>query len=381
MNRSSRIASVPHNGLPSHTTPTNRNIRRQSRRPTLTEVLLHHHEPPQTSHPPLSGLATSSSFNSNYRNLPDTKARLAKATVLLNKFLEPYEEFYEDEEGALTEEDINKFMERHKAMGLTDAECDEFMTKVIASSFKDRVSVDDYKMIKTFFKTLLSYADFTTDVLVFVDLLKKADRVFRALAIAQGVSIGFSLLCQCVVSLAMGQPLWVGLAWLVGLKPLIEGWRNAIGSKPFPNQKLNNEMMLLLTRMTEITMEAIPQSIIQTILLLLTPADERTTLLYASLFSSFFTTAITIATADKEFDMSKFRRKDEPLLFGYIAGKQYATKQLCSSVTFFTSYAVAKTLSPIYICSFQNLLTWVARIGVFGLSLVEDELRELEDVS
>ena len=155
MNRSSRIASVPHNGLPSHTTPTNRNIR-QSRRPTLTEVLLHHHEPPQTSHPPLSGLATSSSFNSNYRNLPDTKARLAKATKLLNKFLEPYEEFYEDEEGALTEEDINKFMEKHKAMGLTDAECDEFMKKVFESSFKDGVTIDEYKMIKTFFKTLLS---------------------------------------------------------------------------------------------------------------------------------------------------------------------------------------------------------------------------------
>ena len=87
----------------------------------------------------------------------------------MNTFLEPYEEFYEDEEGALTEEDINKFMGKQKTMGLTDAECDEFMTKVIASSFKDRVSVDDYKMIKTFFKTLLSYADFTTDVLVFVD--------------------------------------------------------------------------------------------------------------------------------------------------------------------------------------------------------------------
>ena len=141
MNRSSRIASVPHNGLPSHTTPTNRNIRRQSRRPTLTEVLLHHHEPPQTSHPPLSGLATSSSFNSNYSNLPDTKARLAKATKLLNKFLEPYEDFYEDEDGCLTKEDINKFMEEHKSMGLSDAECNELTTEVIVSFFKDSVIV------------------------------------------------------------------------------------------------------------------------------------------------------------------------------------------------------------------------------------------------
>jgi len=36
---------------------------------------------------------------------------------------------------------------------------------------------------------VLSYADFATVVLGFVDLLKKAGRVFHALAIAQGVSI------------------------------------------------------------------------------------------------------------------------------------------------------------------------------------------------
>ena len=101
----------------------------------------------------------------------------------------------------------------------------------------------------------------------------------------------------------------------------------------------------MISRMTEIIFEAIPQSIIQTILLLVTPRDKRSTLLYVSLFSSFLTTAVTIATADKEMDTSKFRRKDEPLLFGYVAGKKHATKQLYSSITFFTSYAVAKTLS------------------------------------
>ena len=208
-------------------------------------------------------------------------------------------------------------------------------------------------MMKTFFKTLLSYADFTTDIMVLVDLLKKTDKVARALAVAQGGSIGFSLLCQCVISLAMGQPLWVGAGGLVGLKPAIEGWRDAVGSKPFKNQKVNNEFMLLVTRITEITFEAIPQSIIQTIVLLLTPASERSTLQYISLFSSFVTTAITVASADKEVDTSNFRRKDEPRLFGYIAGKKLATKQLYASVTFFASYAVAKTFSfaILFICA------------------------------
>jgi len=116
------------------------------------------------------------------------------------------------------------------------------------------------------------------------------------------------------------------------MKPAIEGWRDAVGSKPFPKQKFNNEFMLFLTRMVEICFEAIPQSIIQTILFLLTPREERTNLLYISLFSSFLTTAITVACSDKELDTSKFHRKHEPLLFGYIAGKADATKQLTSSV-------------------------------------------------
>ena len=121
--------------------------------------------------------------------------------------------------------------------------------------------IDTFKVFTSCWKTGMSYADFITDVLVWVQLLKKAqDNVYRALAIAQGVSIGFSLLCQFVVSLALGQPLWVGLAGLIGLKPLIEGYRDAVDSKPYPNQKMGNDHMLFLTRWTEVAFEAIPVS-------------------------------------------------------------------------------------------------------------------------
>ena len=63
-------------------------------------------------------------------------------------------------------------------------EIDELKNEFIASLFKDKTSVDNFKVIKTLFKTLLSYIDLTTDVLFFFDLIKKADKVFRALAIA-----------------------------------------------------------------------------------------------------------------------------------------------------------------------------------------------------
>ena len=52
---------------------------------------------------------------------------------------------------------------------------------------------------------MLSYditTDITTDVLVNVELAQKTDMIFRALAVAQGASIGgVSLIVQCVVSL------------------------------------------------------------------------------------------------------------------------------------------------------------------------------------
>jgi hypothetical protein len=44
-------------------------------------------------------------------------------------------------------------------------------------------------------------------------------------------------------------------------------------------------------------------------------------------------------------DTSRFRRKNDPLLFGYIASKEFATKQLIASIIFFTFYAFAKTFS------------------------------------
>jgi hypothetical protein len=139
--------------------------------------------------------------------------------------------------------------------------------------------------------------------------------------------------------------LWVGLAGLLGLKPLIEGYRDAVGSKPFPNQMLNNEIMLLVTRGVEVSLEAVPQSIIQTILLMMTTSEDRTFLQYISLIASFLTTAITVAFADKAIDASNYRRKDDPFLFGYVASKTEGTKQLIAAIAFITTYAFAKTFS------------------------------------
>merc|ERR1711871_1327516 len=65
---------------------------------------------------------------------------------------------------------------------------------------------------------------------------------------------------------------------------------------------------------------------------------------FVSLFTSFLTTGFVVASSDKEFDTGKFRRKNEPLMFGYVP-KVGAHRQMVASVSFFTLYKFVKVFS------------------------------------
>ena len=99
----------------------------------------------------------------------------------------------------------------------------------------------------------------------------------------------------------------------------------------------------IFSRITEVITEAIPQAIVQTLVLLLHPF-QRTFLQYFSLFTSFLTTGFVVASSDKEFDTSKLRREQEPVLFGYVP-KVGAHRQMLASVSFFTLYKFVKVFS------------------------------------
>ncbi|GMH61514.1 hypothetical protein TL16_g03274 [Triparma laevis f. inornata] len=61
------------------------------------------------------------------------------------------------------------------------------------------MEIDHYKVMKTFEKTLLSYFDIITDVLILVDLIQRNSRM----ALVQGISLGVSFLFQSVLSLVV----------------------------------------------------------------------------------------------------------------------------------------------------------------------------------
>jgi len=73
------------------------------------------------------------------------------------------------------------------------------------------------------------------------------------IALVQGIVLAFSFLCQGVSSITLGQPYWVGLVGLIGMKPMMEWWRDTFEEPPFVGQKLDNGQMMWLTRMTEMS--------------------------------------------------------------------------------------------------------------------------------
>jgi len=186
---------------------------------------------------------------------------------------------------------VKEFVIAQKALKLSPDECEELLYELTAKLFNEKKKIDTFKAMKVMGKTLLSYFDLVTDVLVFLELRSKN----MTMAVVQGVTLGFSMGAQSLLSWVVSQPKLVALSGLVGFKPAIEARRDATNAKPYPNQKVENTQILGFSRTLEIATEAIPQSAIQSVvLLLLLYPDQRTTLQFISLFASFLTTGFTV---------------------------------------------------------------------------------------
>ena len=104
-----------------------------------------------------------------------------------------------------------------------------------------------WKKFWLFLETTMDYVDMGTDVATMVNYVP----LNPSIAIAQGVILGVSFFAQFLTSVALGQPFWVGVVGFIGMKPMLEAWREAMDAKPFPGQKQGNDFMLALTRFIE----------------------------------------------------------------------------------------------------------------------------------
>ena len=136
------------------------------------------------------------------------------------------------------------------------------------------------------------------------------------------------------------------LAGLFGMKPAAETVRDLLDAAPFPNQTMPNEVMLALTRVVELVFESSPETVIQTVALLATPAADQTTLQYASLLTSIAAIGALTTLGDREFDTVPARREGDPWLFGYVSRKPWKNMvQLAASAVAIGCYTAARMLA------------------------------------
>jgi hypothetical protein len=272
---------------------------------------------------------------------------------------------------AFNEHMIDDFMERQKASGLSESDVMLVYRRIAFSQVVEKAEFNPYRILSLFIKTMMGYVDLGTDLAAMAYYTEKNPLI----AAVQGGILVFSFFMQCIFSIVFGQPLWVGLLGLVGMKPALEAWRDATGAGPYEGQKMANDQMLGICRMVEMVVsigggaralvasllllthglpfafllqqtETIPQALVQVVALLLTDTSDRTSIQFVSLAISLLTAGSTIAFTDRSLDKDKSRRKVDPHLFGYVPSFQNGQyRQLASMVVFFSTYVGAKMFS------------------------------------
>ena len=143
---------------------------------------------------------------------------------------------------------IRDFMLTQGTLGLTDAELFTLYDEIEYHRVVAMKEANPFRILWLFLKTTMGYVDLGTDIKTMVNY----STLNPSIAIAQGVILGVSLFAQFLTSVVLGQPFWVGLVGFIGMKPMLEAWRDAMDAKPFPGQKGPNDQMLFTTRFIEL---------------------------------------------------------------------------------------------------------------------------------
>ena len=191
------------------------------------------------------------SFIKDYRRLNTTEERVK---VCLRTYTAEVLSVYGTRESTLSfsEQTVLDFMERQKSFGLSESEVHLAWARIAYLHLVEKAEYDPYRILSLFFKTMMGYVDLATDVAT----MAYYATVKPMVAAVQGGILAFSFVCQCVFSIALGQPLWVGLMGLIGMKPALEAWRDATGAEMFKGQKMGNDFILWACRMMEMVVSA-----------------------------------------------------------------------------------------------------------------------------
>jgi len=173
------------------------------------------------------------SFNKDYRRLNTTEERVK---ACLRTYTAEVLSVHGTRESTLSfsEQTVFDFMERQKSFGLSESEVQSAWVRIVYLHVVEKAEYDPYRILSLFFKTMMGYVDLATDIAT----MAYYATVKPMVAAVQGGILAFSFVCQCVFSIALGQPLWVGLMGLLGMKPALEAWRDATGAEMLARESL-----------------------------------------------------------------------------------------------------------------------------------------------
>ena len=217
------------------------------RRPSVIDMLI---EAAQESPPPTHSVVSRQfSTTLNYATRFDTPAKRVKHAY--KRFVKEVFKKHssKDSTDAFDDDTIDQFMEDQQELGLTESECRMLFCKIAAAHIIEKKEEDNWKIMGTSFKMFMGYFDMGTDLATLHMYIFINPRI----ALVQGIVLAFSFAVQCVSSVALGQPWWVGLVGLMGMKPMLEWWREVFEELPFVGQLMGNDLMLWLSRMVEMS--------------------------------------------------------------------------------------------------------------------------------
>ena len=230
---------------PNKVSPTGAPVAHTRRKSSLQLILAEFEEPANRATMPRQ-MSTQSSTVNSYDRLKTAEERVAFG---LRKYQREVLEVHGTRESTLSfnEQTISDFMERQKANGLSESDELLLYRRLLFLQIGEKQEYNPYRILSLLFKTMMGYVDIGTDI---------ATMVFYAtvnvlIAKVQGGILAFSFVCQCLTSLALGQPWWVGMLGLIGMKPAVEAWRDATGARAFEGQRGGNDKLMWVCRVTE----------------------------------------------------------------------------------------------------------------------------------
>ena len=174
--------------------------------------------------------------------------------------------------------------------------------------------------------------------------------------------LGVAYASMGLLSFFSGQGPRMTVLSLLGLKPIVEGWRQLTGADARPGQVFNNDIMFALTRVMDAAMETIPQSFFQSMVFF--SSRVRQVGQWISLGFGLLNICISVAGANQFLDTLETYRKIEPLYYGYFPGDAFAAFQLHVAEMGFVYFYAASKLAAVGMLGAASKLAVVRWLAV-----------------